>query len=92
MNERLVRAVIQLYEWASTKVKVGKGMSGAFNVKVRVHQGLVLSPFFVCNCDGCFIVTVISSFNNGFPQFDPLLLTARHKPYITAVMATVMRR
>jgi hypothetical protein len=34
-----------LYEGTKTKVKVGKGMSEAFNVKVGVHQGSVLSPF-----------------------------------------------
>ena len=45
VNERLVGAVMQLYEGAKTKVKVGKGMSDAFSVKVGVHQGSVLSPF-----------------------------------------------
>ena len=45
VNERLVRVVMQLYEKAKTKVKVGKGMSDAFSVKVGVHQGSVLSPF-----------------------------------------------
>jgi hypothetical protein len=45
VNERLVGAVMRLYEGAKTKVKVGKGMSEAFNVKVGVHQGSVLSPF-----------------------------------------------
>jgi hypothetical protein len=55
VNERLVGAVMRLYEWAKTKVKVGKGMSEAFNVKVGVHQGSVLSPFFVCNCNGCCV-------------------------------------
>jgi hypothetical protein len=55
VNERLVGAVMRLYEGAKTKVKVGKGMSGAFNVKVGVHQGSVLSPFVVCNCNGCCV-------------------------------------
>ena len=45
VNERLVKAVMQLYEGAKTKVKVGKEMSEAFDVKVGVHQGSVLSPF-----------------------------------------------
>ena len=45
VNENLVRVVMQLYEGAKTKVKVGKGMSEAFSVKVGVHQGSVLSPF-----------------------------------------------
>jgi hypothetical protein len=44
VNERLVRAVMQLYEGASTMVKVGNGMSDAFSVGVGVHQGSVLSP------------------------------------------------
>jgi hypothetical protein len=42
VNERLVGAVMRLYEGVKTKVKVGKGMSEAF---FRVHQGPVLSPF-----------------------------------------------
>jgi len=45
VNEGLVRAVMRLYEGARTKVKVGTGMSEAFDVKVGVHQGSVLSPF-----------------------------------------------
>jgi hypothetical protein len=46
VNERLVGGgVMRLYEGAKIKVKVGKGMSEAFNVKVGVHQGSVLSPF-----------------------------------------------
>jgi hypothetical protein len=45
VNERLVGAVMRLYEGAKTKVKVGKGMSEAFNVKVGVHRGSVLSLF-----------------------------------------------
>lgn len=43
--ERLVRAVMQLYDGAKTKVKIGKGMSDVFSVGVGVHQGSVLSPF-----------------------------------------------
>ena len=45
VNERLVRAVMRLYEGAKTKVKVGNGMSDGFSVEVGVHQGSVLSPF-----------------------------------------------
>ena len=45
VNERLVRAVMRLYEGAKTKVKVGGGMSDGFSVEVGVHQGSVLSPF-----------------------------------------------
>ena len=39
VNKRLIRAVMQMYEGSSTKVKVGKKISDAFNVKVGVHQG-----------------------------------------------------
>ena len=45
VNERLVKAVMRLYEGAMTKVKVGGGMSDGFSVEVGVHQGSVLSPF-----------------------------------------------
>jgi hypothetical protein len=51
VNERRVRAVMQLYEGANTKVKVGKVMSDAFTVKVGVHQGSVLSQFFAIVMD-----------------------------------------
>ena len=42
---RDVRAVMRLYEGARAKIKVGTGMSEAFDVRVGVHQGSVLSPF-----------------------------------------------
>jgi hypothetical protein len=45
VNDRLVMAVMRVYEGAKTKVKIGNGMSEAFNVKVGFHQGSVLSPF-----------------------------------------------
>jgi hypothetical protein len=45
VNDRLVGAVMRLYEGAKTKVKIGNGMSEAFNVKVGFHEGSVLSPF-----------------------------------------------
>ena len=45
VNERLVGAIMQLYDGAKTRVKVGKEMSDPFNVGVGVHQGSVLSPF-----------------------------------------------
>ena len=44
VNEGMVQAVMRLYVGARTKVKVGVGMSEAFDVKVGVHQGSVLSP------------------------------------------------
>ena len=36
VNERLVRAVMRLYEGAKTKVNVGGGMSDGFSVEVGV--------------------------------------------------------
>ena len=42
MNERIARAVMQLYEGASIKVTVGNGMSDVFIVKLIVHEGSVL--------------------------------------------------
>ena len=42
--ERLVRAVMQLYEGTRSRVKTSAGMSEEFPIEVGVHQGSVLSP------------------------------------------------
>ena len=42
--EKMVRAVMSLYEGAKTRVRVGLELSKEFEVKVGVHQGSVLSP------------------------------------------------
>ena len=42
--EGMVKAVMSLYEGATTKVRVGSGYSDEFSVTVGVHQGSVLSP------------------------------------------------
>ena len=42
--EAMVRAVMNLYEGAKTRVRVGLELSEEFEVKVGVHQGSVLSP------------------------------------------------
>ena len=42
--EMMVRAVMCLYEGATTSVRVGMELSEPFCVKVGVHQGSVLSP------------------------------------------------
>ena len=47
VNKRLVRSIMSLYEGARMKVKIGAGMSEAFDVNVGVHQGTVLSPFLI---------------------------------------------
>ena len=42
----MVNALMSLYEEATTRIKVEIGYSHEFSVKVGVHHGLVLSPFF----------------------------------------------
>ena len=44
MDEWLVNAVMAMYERAQTVVRTTEGDSKAFNVKVGLHQGSVLSP------------------------------------------------
>ena len=44
IEEWLVKVVQSMYENVSSRVRVGKGYSDAFGVKVGVHQGSVLSP------------------------------------------------
>ena len=44
LPERLVCAVMSLYDEAKTRIRVGSGLSDEFAVKVGVHQGSVLSP------------------------------------------------
>ena len=44
IEEWLVKVVQSMYENVSSRVRVGKGYSDAFEVKVGVHQGSVLSP------------------------------------------------
>ena len=53
----LVRSVMSLYEGTQTKVRVNYEMSDEFEVKVRMHQGSVLSPFFAVVED---VVTVFA--------------------------------
>jgi len=44
VDEWLVKAVLAMYEGAQTVVRTTEGDSKAFNVKVGLHQGSVLSP------------------------------------------------
>ena len=44
MDEWLVKAVMAMYKGAQTVVRTIEGYSKAFNVKVGLHQGSVLSP------------------------------------------------
>ena len=43
--EVLIRSVMSLYEGAKTRVRVDSELSKEFQVKVRMHQAFVLSPF-----------------------------------------------
>jgi len=47
IGEWLVTAVIVMYEGAQTVVRTTEGHSKAFNVKVGLHQGSVLSPYYL---------------------------------------------
>ena len=44
LSEVMVRAVMCLYDGATTRVRVGSANLNEFEVKVGVHQGSVLSP------------------------------------------------
>ena len=44
VDEWIIRAVQAMYANARSRVRVGDGFSGEFQVKVGVHQGSVLSP------------------------------------------------
>jgi len=44
VEEWLVHAIMAMYEGAQTVVTTTEGDSKAFHVKVRLHQGSVLSP------------------------------------------------
>jgi len=43
VDEWLVKAVMAMYEGAQTAIRTTEGDSKAFNVKVGLHQGSVLS-------------------------------------------------
>ena len=44
VDKWLVKAVMAMYEGAQTVVRTTEGDSKAYNVKVGLHQGSVLSP------------------------------------------------
>ena len=51
----LVRSVMSLYEGAKSRVRVDSQLSEKFEANVGMHQGSVLSPFFV-------VVDVVTAF------------------------------
>ena len=57
VEEWIVRLVQGMYANARSRVRVGEGFSKEFEVKVRVHQGSVLSP----------LLFIIVSFGLVFP-------------------------
>ena len=44
LSEVMVRAVMNLYNGAETRLRVGSVYSEEFKVKIGVHQGSMLSP------------------------------------------------
>jgi len=44
VDEWLVKAIMTMYDGAQTVVRTSEGNSKAFNVKVGLHHGSVLSP------------------------------------------------
>ena len=56
----LVRPVMSLYEGTKARVRVDSGLLKEFEVKVGMHQGSVLSPFFFT-----VIVDVVTEFDGG---------------------------
>ena len=52
----LVKSVMSLYEGAKTRVRVDSELSEEFDVRVGLHQGSVLSPFFA------LVVDVVTEF------------------------------
>ena len=55
--EALVRSVKSLYEGAKTRVRVDNEFSEELEVKVGIHQGSMLSPFYVA-----VVVDVVTEF------------------------------
>ena len=47
ITEVLVRSMMSVHEGANTRVREDSEMSEEFEVKVRMHQGSVLSPLFL---------------------------------------------
>ena len=50
--EVFAKSVMSLHEGAKTRIRVDSELSEEFEVKVGMHQGSVLSPFF-CSCHRC---------------------------------------
>ena len=60
LSEVIVRAVMSLYNSTKTTVRVGSAYSEEIEVKVRVHQGSVLSPLLFA-----IVVDVITENSRG---------------------------
>ena len=55
MDEWIVSVIKAMYDDALTKVRMNGRESKAFNVRVGVHQGSVLSPTAIHNRVGGFV-------------------------------------
>ena len=61
ISEVVVISVMSLYEGTKTRVRVDSELSEGFEVKVGMHQGSVLLPFFAV------VVDVLTEFSPYFP-------------------------
>ena len=86
--EVLVRAVQAMYHNASARVRVGTSLSEAFEVKVGVHQGSVLSPLLFI----MVLQALSTEFKTGCPwellYADDLALIAETMAELTVKLQT----
>ena len=73
--EVMVRAVMSLHEGAKTRVRVGLELTGEFEMKVGVHQGLVLSPLVFAIVVDVVTVNVRNGLMSEMLYSDDLVLT-----------------
>ena len=83
--ERLVAAVMSLYAESRSKVKTVVGTSGAFDIRVGVHQGLALSPLLFI-----MVMEEVTKLARGDGPWellyaDDLVLTAESKEEVTGM-------
>ena len=74
VDEWLVLGIKAMYEDASTKLRMNGRESRAFNVKIGVHQGSVLSPLLF------IIVIVIVIVNRHLKNATPNKCSSRRRP------------
>ena len=72
--EVMVRAVMSLYEGAKTRVRVGSAYSDEFEIKVKGHQGSVLSPLLLAIFEDVITENARSGVVNELLYADDLVL------------------